>query len=279
MRKLLIVCVILVFANAAQAGGILSRILDPQADVREKIDQTRAEQEARDRERQARGDEERDRLAREQEEHNRQAHEQAAREIQEARGKSLTVTYKRIPAHLQALACSDPEQQIDCKFYLAGFADTVSMMYAMNSKTNGICGDTRDLVHEFIQEVRTSPKARDAETHLLLFALLTKNHSCAKIKGLAQSNFSAGDLIDTCKTGNLGFNLCSQYQTGFISALLFLSEQTAMLILCGDQRLINSASLSNMLNDRLQANFKLRRDPAVTVMLNELMANMPCQNK
>lgn len=279
MRKLLTVCVILAFANTAQAGGFLSGILDPQADVKERIDQAHAEQEARDRERQTRGDEERDRLAREQEERDRQAHEQTARELREARGKPLTVTYKRIPASAQALACSGPEQQTDCKFYLAGFADTVAMMYAMNSKTNGICGDTRDLVHEFIKEVRTNPKARDAETHMLLFALLTKNHSCAKIKGRGQSNLSAGYLIDACKTGDVGFNLCSQYQAGFISALLFLSEQTATPILCGDPRLINSVSLSNMLNDRLQADFKLRRDPAVTVMLNELMENMPCPNK
>ena len=46
-------------SNAANAGGLLSRILDPQADIKEQIDQARAEQEAKDRERQARIDEER----------------------------------------------------------------------------------------------------------------------------------------------------------------------------------------------------------------------------
>jgi hypothetical protein len=191
----------------------------------------------------------------------------------------VAATYKRIPAYLQASACSDPEQQADCKIYLAGFADTVAMMYAMNPKENGICGNTTDLIHEFIQEVRKNPKAHDAETHMLLFALLVRNHGCAEGKGRFQYGVSAGSLIDMCRGGDIGFNLCSQYQAGFISALLFLSEQTSTQILCGDQRLINGVSLSNMLNDRLQANFKLRRDPAVTIMLNELMTNMPCPNK
>lgn len=191
----------------------------------------------------------------------------------------ITATYKRIPANLQASACSDPEQQTDCKIYLTGFADTVAMMYAMNSKENGVCGNTTELIHEFIQEVQKNPKARDAETHMLLFALLVRNHGCTKGKGRFQYGVSAGSLIDMCRAGDIGFNLCSQYQAGFISALLFLSEQTSTPILCGDQRLINGVSLSNMLNDKLQANFKLRRDPAVTIMLNELMANMPCPNK
>lgn len=193
--------------------------------------------------------------------------------------KSASTSYNRVPASLQAMACSDPEQQAGCKIYFAGFADTVAMMYAMNSKANGICGDTADIVHEFIQEVHTNPKARDAETHAVLFALLAKNHSCGKIKGKVHTGISAGYLVDTCKIGDLGFNLCSQYETGFISALLFISEQTAVPVVCGDQRLLNSVSLSSMLNDSLQSNFKLRRDPAAVVMLNALMANMPCQSK
>lgn len=42
-------CLILVSAsNFANAGGFLSRILDPEADVKEQIDQARAEQEAKD---------------------------------------------------------------------------------------------------------------------------------------------------------------------------------------------------------------------------------------
>ena len=44
---LLALCLILVSAsNFANAGGFLSRILDPEADVKEQIDQARAEQEA-----------------------------------------------------------------------------------------------------------------------------------------------------------------------------------------------------------------------------------------
>lgn len=86
---LLALCLVFVSAgNSANAGGFLSRILDPEADVKEQIDQARAEQEAKDRERQAREHEERERGAAEY----RQREEQRIRAEQEARGKPLTPT-------------------------------------------------------------------------------------------------------------------------------------------------------------------------------------------
>ncbi len=274
---LLALCLVFVSAgNSANAGGFLSRILDPQADMKEQIDQAHAEQEAKDRERQAREKEERGRQARKQEEDDRVAKEQFAKTMQEARGKPLAATYNRRAANLQALVCSDPQQQTDCKIYFAGFADMVALMYAMNSKTNGLCGSTTDLVHEFIQEVRINPKARDGEAHKVLFALLARDHSCAKVKGRFQYSVSAGSLMDTCHIGDIGFNLCSQYQAGFISALLFLSEQAGEPILCGHESLITSVNVTGLLNERLQTDFKLRRDPAVMVMLDGLRSNMPC---
>lgn len=185
-------------------------------------------------------------------------------------------TYKRVPASVEALVCSDPMQQADCKIYFAGFAHTVDLIFAMNPSMKGVCGDTTDLVHEFVNEVATNPKARDAETHIVLFALLAGNHKCTNSKRRILNRVSAGSLLDLCQAGDYGFQSCSQYQFGFISALLFLSEQTSQPILCGDERLIGS--VANMLNDRLHANFQLRRDPAVAVMLTELMANMPCNS-
>lgn len=279
MRAILLaLCLVLVSAsNSTNAGGLLSGILDPQADVKERIDQARAEQEAKNRERQARDKEERERQARNQEENDRVAKEQFATTLQESRGKPLAATYNRRASHLQALVCSDPQQQADCKIYFAGFADMVALMYAMNSKTSGLCGSTTDLAHEFIQEVRTNPKARDGEAHMVLFSLLARDHSCAKVKGRFQYSVSAGSLMDMCRIGDIGFNLCSQYQAGFISALLFLSEQTGKPILCGHESLITSANVTSLLNERLQTDFKLRRDPAVMVMLNGLMSNMPCK--
>lgn len=276
---LLFFCIVLVSASNSANAGFLSRILDPQADIKERFDQARTEEEATDRERQARDKEERELQARKQEENDRVAKERVARELEEARGKPLAATYRRIPANLQALACSDPQQQADCKIYVAGFAHTVDLVFAMNPSMKGLCGDTTDLIHEFIQFVRTNPKAREAETHMVLIGLLARDHSCAKLKGRIQNNISAGSLIDMCQAGDLGFNLCSQYLAGFVSALLFLSEQTAEPILCGDERLINGVSMTRLLNERLQANFKLRRDPAVVAMLNELMENMPCPDR
>ena len=190
-------------------------------------------------------------------------------------------TYRHIPADAQALACSDPTEQADCKMYFAGFAHTVDLMLATDPSTkgdgDGVCGDIADLVYEFAHEVQTNPKARKAEAHMVLFGLLARDHNCARIKGRIQNRVSAGELIDMCHAGDIGFNLCSQYQAGFISALLFVSEQTRKPILCGDQRLINPLSVARILNDRLQANFRIRRDPAVAVMLNELKAYMSCR--
>jgi hypothetical protein len=169
--------------------------------------------------------------------------------------------------------------QSECKLYFAGFTHTVALIYSMDSTTNGVCGDTSDLVYEFVNEVRKNKKARESETHMVLFALLARDHSCGNIKDRIKNGISAGSLIDMCHAGDLGFYTCSQYQEGFISALLFLSEQTGEPILCGDQRLINSVSVSGILNSRLQENFRLRRDSAVVVMLHELMEKMPCPSK
>jgi hypothetical protein len=192
-------------------------------------------------------------------------------------------TYEHIPAYSQALACSDPPQQADCKMYFAGFAHAIDLLLSTDPSTkgneDGLCGDITDLIYEFVHEVQVNPKAHDSEMHIVLFALLVKDHSCTKIKGRIQNTMSAGDLIDMCHAGDIGFGLCSEYQAGFISALLFVSEQTREPILCGDQRLVNPVSVSRMLNDGLQADFRLRRDSAVVVMLNELKAKMPCSNK
>ena len=193
--------------------------------------------------------------------------------------QQAALTYKHIPANVQALACSASDQQADCKMYMAGFADTVAMMYAMNSNSSGVCGDTSDLMHEFIHAVQENPKAREAETHKLLFALLAKNHSCKTVQERGYSYLTVGSLIDICKAGDIGYGLCSQYEAGFISALLFISERTETAVLCGDRRLINSVSLSNMLNEKQQEDYKVRRDSAVKVMSKELMSVMPCSNQ
>lgn len=188
-------------------------------------------------------------------------------------------TYRRIPANVEALVCSDPEQQADCKVYFDGFAHTLDLIFATDPKGDvgdGLCGDISDLIYEFVHEVQTNPKARSAETHTVLTTVLVRDHNCTKIKGRIQNNVSAGELIDMCHAGDAGFNLCSQYQAGFLSAVLFVSELTQKPTLCGDQRLIDPVIVSRMLNEGLQANFRLRRDPAVAVMLNELKVNMPC---
>jgi hypothetical protein len=115
--------------------------------------------------------------------------------------------YLHIPARLEVLACSDPDQQADCKFYFAGFAHTLDLIFAADPKGDagdGLCGDISDLIYEFEHEVQTNPKARSAETPTVLAMLLIRNHNCAKLKGQdhIQSGLSAGELIDVCHAGD-----------------------------------------------------------------------------
>lgn len=267
--RLILLVFCLAFAsvcNFANAEGSWSRVLDPHADIKERIDPAIAGQESKDRERQGQEQEERDRRSK----------EKGARLLEEARGKRLTVTYKHIPASFQASVCADPQQQADCKSYFAGFAHTVDMIFAMNPLTKGVCGDTTDLIYEFMHELRTNPKARELETHMVLFALLARDHSCAKIKNRIQNPLSAGYLMDMCDTGAFGFHACSHYQAGFVGALLFLSEQTAEPILCGGDFQVSSMNVIRLLRNRLLADFRLRREPAVVVMFSDLLADMPC---
>jgi hypothetical protein len=198
----------------------------------------------------------------------------------ESRQANAPVTYNHIPAGVEALVCTDPEQQDDCKIYFAGFAHTVDLIFATDPKGevgDGLCGDISDLIYEFAHEVQTNPKARGEETHTVLMALLIRDHNCAKIKGHRIQNLvSAGVLIDMCHAGDTGFSSCSQYQAGFLSAVLFVTEQTKNPMLCGDQRFISPLSVAKILNDRLLADFRLRRDSAVAVMLTGLKTNLPC---
>jgi hypothetical protein len=192
--------------------------------------------------------------------------------------------YNHLPANLKVLSCSDPEQQDDCKIYFAGFAHTLDLMIATDPKGDvgdGLCGDISDFIYEFAHEVQTNPKARTAETRTVMATVLIRDHNCAKLKGQdrIENHVSAGKLIDLCHAGDIGFSSCEQYQAGFLSAVLFASELRGKPILCGDPSLINPLNVAQILNNGLQADFRLRRDPAVAVMLDELKANMPCPSK
>ncbi len=174
-------------------------------------------------------------------------------------------------AELQALQCSNSDEQPGCKMYYAGFAHTIDMRF-----TEHLCGNVDDLLYEFEHEVRTNPAVRKWRGGTVLLSLLAKNHDCTKIKGRIQNRMSAGNLIDMCHTGEVGFNLCTYYTAGFIDALAFESKVAERTLLCGDQRIIDRANVARLLNDKLNADFRLRRDSAVAVMFNELAAHMPC---
>jgi hypothetical protein len=109
--------------------------------------------------------------------------------------------YSHVPANLEVLACSDPDQQADCKIHFAGFAHTLDLIFATDPKSapgDGLRGDISDLIYEFAHEVQTNPKAHSEETHIVLATVLIRDHNCAKLKGQnrIQNNVSAGNLID-----------------------------------------------------------------------------------
>jgi hypothetical protein len=179
--------------------------------------------------------------------------------------------HHRVPAGVQALTCED--QKLDCEMYIAGFTDTVNMMLVDGESTKMLCGDlgTADLIAEFAQEAR---KNAQADTDAVLFELLKTNHLCAREPVQVYKPKSAGQVIDLCHAGDTGFSLCSQYQGGFLECLFFMSEQTKTPVLCGDMRVVDSSMM--MLNNEVQADFRLRRKPAVWLMLGALQKQMPC---
>ncbi len=189
------------------------------------------------------------------------------------------LTYPHIKAETEALACSDDTQAADCKSYFAGFAQMLDLLLATDESTKddpkGLCGDLSDLVPEFIHAVRTEHKYAGYESHMLLFGLLTGKHACTAAHTRIQT-VSAGRLLDTCHLSESGFQLCSQYEAGALSALLFVSEQTRKPLLCGDSRLVDPVPVSQMLNEGLQADFALRASPAVAIILSLLKKQMPC---
>lgn len=281
MRKsaaILLLLANLISFNTAQANDWLTRILDPQAAMKADLDKARQEQAARDQAQQAKNKEENDRSYQEYLEREQKSVDESKRQIKAAAGQPLNVTYNHVPASLKALACAQPDDSTECKFYFDGFAETVAMIYASSSKGNGICGNTDHFVDEFLNEVRSNKKSSDTETHQLLFSLLVKNHSCSKKNNKSILSLSAGYLLNTCQTGDVGFKLCSQYEAGFVSAILFLSEKTATPILCGHPGLIEPTSISNQLNDAIKADPALANDAAVTVMFDFLSERMPCGN-
>ena len=189
-----------------------------------------------------------------------------------AGGKPIEMPYHKEGSELTSLTCLTPDGEADCKLYMSGFADTIAYVTGSNPKMSGLCGSSTDLFHEFMQEVRTNPKARGGETHMVLFALLTQRHRCVK---QSWYGMSAGSLMDMCRTGDIGFSLCSNYARGVLSALLFMTNETGEHF-CGDERLLNNLTLTTLLNERLESDFKLRRKMAAAVMADALDSKMSC---
>ena len=178
-----------------------------------------------------------------------------------------------IPAGGQALACKYPDEQSDCKMFIAGFTDMMNLMLVDGESSKMLCGnlDTPDLIAEFDEEARKTPQA---DTDEVLFRLLKTNHLCERKPAQFYRPTTAGELNDLCHSGDVGFQLCSEYQGGFLEFIFFTSEQTKVQVLCGDMRIVSNATV--MLSNALDADYKLRQKPAVSLMLGALQQRLPC---
>jgi hypothetical protein len=173
-------------------------------------------------------------------------------------------------AEFEAMLCSDPVSIQGCKIYMSGFADTVQMAFALSTPRKIVCNDLPNLVYEFIREVRTNPEARKKDTQHVLYDLLTKNATCGDIK---VHDLTAGDFIDTCLNGSIGFDVCSNYRTGATDALFLIDEGKAHA-LCGDRN--RAFSVVPQMRLKLEADYKLRNEPASKVIAAVLLSLMPC---
>lgn len=178
-----------------------------------------------------------------------------------------------IPAGGQALACKHPDEQLDCKMFMAGFTDMMNVMLIDGESSKMLCGslDTPDLIAEFDEEARKTPQA---DTDAVLFRLLKTNHLCERKPVQPYRPTTAGELNDLCHSGDAGFQLCSEYQGGVLEFIFFTSEQTKLPILCGDMRILTNATA--MLSNELEADYKLRQKPAVSLMFGALQKHLPC---
>jgi hypothetical protein len=135
-----------------------------------------------------------------------------------------------------------------------------------------VCADTSNLMYEFIQEVKSDPKLRNRRTSDVIEDLLTRGELC---KPQPLHAMSAGYFSDMCHLGfDIGFQLCVSYQNGFADALAVL-DRGRDHALCGDWNLINMPQVA-LIDQKLQADYKLRNQPAVAVMTRVALDIMPC---
>lgn len=171
----------------------------------------------------------------------------------------------------EAIACGDLSNALHCKTYISGFADTAQMILTLSTPSRPVCNDLPNLMYEFIHEVTVNPKARQEDTQHVLFDLLTRDTSCktASVHGL-----TAGDFMEVCKDGFTAFNICSEYQAGFLDAAFLLDADGKSHALCGNRG--TAVNVIPRMNEQLQADYTLRSKPAALVMLKVLFALMPC---
>ena len=185
----------------------------------------------------------------------------------------LQSPYHRVAAGVKALACEYQDEKLGCEMYVLGVTDAANMVLVAGDSTRMLCGrlDAPDLIAEFTGEAVKNPQT---DTVALLLQLLKANHLCAKGPKQVYTPRSAGQLVDLCHAGDDGYELCSQYQRGFLDSLFFMSEQTKTPLLCGDMRVVDNSMM--MLDSEVQADSRLRQQPAVSLIFEALQKQLPC---
>lgn len=131
--------------------------------------------------------------------------------------------YREISAYMYYLECMG--DFVGCSNYIAGFVQTVNMVFKNANKKNAICGLQGNIPHEFMEEVKNNSENSSQDTSEVLLKIIKKFHSCqGKNTRQEISTISAGYLHDICRND---VNFCSYYIFGFTNAVGFLAKKSS----------------------------------------------------
>jgi hypothetical protein len=177
-----------------------------------------------------------------------------------------------IPANIQAASCADASNIADCQMWIEGFADTVGMLAA--SENNTLCPGTNvaDLYAEFEQKAAMSSE----DTRVFLIAMIGRTHICKAPMNAQLSLLTAGNLMGVADSGDIGFEMASQYQKGFLDLIVFLQGRSPQIhVFCGNNALLGTQL--QFAHNQVTADYKLRQEPAAALLFNALRKQMPCE--
>jgi hypothetical protein len=176
-----------------------------------------------------------------------------------------------IPANIQAASCADASNIADCQMWIEGFADTVGIIKINDNQT--LCPGTNvaDLYAEFEQKASASSE----DTRVFLLKMI-KAHLCKTSEKSYGGMMTAGNLMNVADMGDIGFELASQYQKGFLDLIVFLQERFPQIhVFCGNNALLGTQL--QFAHNQVTADYNLRQESAASLLYSSLQEAMPCK--